>query len=414
MKALTTAFLTFIGAILLFGLGFSIRDIERGRLPDLSAAKKLVGAATMPQPEQILNHNFNLIRNDYYRDVKPTPLRYAAMTGMIASLGDPHTMFLPPKEKEDFEFQTTQELVGIGSSLDTDPRGVVLREVFDDSPASRAGLQAGDVIVSVDGTSIKGIARTAVVTRIRGIEGTTVRLGVLHGGKGTPKVVAVKRARVAVPTVTSFYFPDSKIGYLDISTFAEPTVDQFDSKISKLQQQGLNGLVIDLRGDPGGLLDTATSLLGRFEEDKVVVKMRHRDGTEELASTPSGYKLDLQVPIVILVNEDSASASEIFAGCMRDYGLAKLVGTHSYGKSSVQHIFPMLDSAGVKVTIAKYYLPVTPYYGRQVDSDGTYISGGLIPDYLVKEDPNITPQLGKPTTDAQLAKAIEVLKSERP
>jgi carboxyl-terminal processing protease len=270
------------------------------------------------------------------------------------------------------------------------------------------------VIIAVDGAPIKGIARESVVSRIRGKEGTVVKLTVIKASSARTVVVSARRARVYAPTVSSRYFADSKVGYVGIATFSDPTVGQFDAKLDSLQKKGLKGLIIDVRGDPGGLLDTAVDLLARFFEDKVVVKMRHRDGTEEVPRTPSNFKRNLDVPIVILMNEDSASASEIFAGCMHDYGLATLVGTHSYGKSSVQHIFAMDDGAGVKVTIAKYYLPVTPYFGRVVDADGGYISGGLQPDVLVKLDPNVEPEALNPKKDAQLAKAIEILSAKRP
>lgn len=413
MKLLTSVVLFFIGAALMFGVGFSFRDLERGRLPDTRALQALVGASFNSAPEQLLNHSFNLIRSNYERDVKPTPLRYAAISGMISSLGDPHTMYLPPKEKEAFMFQTSQTLVGIGCSLDNDPRGVKLGDVFDDSPAMKVGLQVGDVIIAVDGVSIKGIARESVVSRIRGQEGSVVKLTVIKASSGQTVVVAPHRAKVFAPTVSSRYFAESQVGYLSIGTFSDPTVDQFDAKLNGLQKHPLKGLIIDLRGNPGGLLDTAVDLLARFFENKVVVKMRHRDNSEEVAYTPTNFKRAIDVPIAILMNEDSASASEIFAGCMHDYNLAKLVGTHSYGKSSVQHIFPMIDSAGVKVTIAKYYLPVTPYFGRVVDADGVYVSGGLQPDVPVKLDPKVDPVPGKPETDAQLAKAIEVVTTRK-
>jgi len=414
VKAITAILFFFFGAALLFGVGFSFRDLERGHLPDSRALKALVGADEASAPEQLLNHSFNLIRASYERDVKPTPLRYAAISGMVGSLGDPHTMFLPPKEKEAFMFQTSQSLVGIGCSLENDPRGVKLGEVFDDSPAMRAGLEAGDVITAVDGVPIKGVARESVVSRIRGKEGTVVRLTVLKASGGQTVVVSATRAKVYAPTVVARYFPDKKIGYLAIGTFSDPTVEQFDSKLNGLQKKGLKGLIIDLRGDPGGLLDTARDLLARFFENGIVVKMRRRDGSEEEEHTPPNFKRTLDVPIAILINEDSASASEIFAGCMHDYGLATLIGTHTYGKSSVQHIFPMIDGAGVKVTIAKYYLPTTPYFGREVDADGTYIRGGLQPDVLVKLDPKVELDPAKPETDAQLSKAIEFLAAKNP
>ncbi len=348
MKIFSRALMFLFGLALMFCVGFSFRDFERGHLTDPAAIGALVGGGTDSASRQLLNHNFQLVKTEYFRDVKPTPLRYAAITGMVASLGDPHTTFLPPREHEDFNLQTTAQLVGIGCSLLPDPRGVKLDEIFDDSPALRAGLAHNDVIIAVDGSLIKGVLRETVVSHIRGPSDTIVKLTVVKADSGKTVVVPVKRARVYTPTVTSHYFDDSKIGYLAISTFAEPTVGQFDSKLEKLRKSGLNGLIIDLRSDPGGLLDTASDLLGRFVENKTVVKMKYRDGSEQVETSPSGYKADLGVPVVVLINEDAASASEIFAGCMRDYGQATLVGTHSYGKSSVQHIFPMIDGAASK------------------------------------------------------------------
>jgi carboxyl-terminal processing protease len=393
----------------LFGLGYAKRDLERMRPPDFSG---LAGDSQPTAPENTVKHVYNLISEDYYLPVKATPLKYAAISGMMASLGDPHTMFLPPREKEDFEFTTTAKFVGIGCALNDDPQGIRLTDVFEDSPASKAGLKPGDVISAVDGASIVGQAREKVVNMIRGVEGTIVRLSVLRDGKGSPVVIPVKRARVFTPTVMSYYVPESKTGILSIATFSEPTVEQFDDKLSRLEKQGITGLVIDLRENPGGLLETAVGLLARFCEDKTVVRMRHRDGGEDVATTPSGFKRNLGVPIAVLINEDSASAAEIMAGVMKDYGIATLVGTHSYGKESVQNLSQMIDGAGVKVTIARYYLPVTPDFGRKVDADGQYVSGGLQPDVYVKMDPDARPVAGRPDTDVQLAKAISVLQSK--
>jgi carboxyl-terminal processing protease len=196
---------------------------------------------------------------------------------------------------------------------------------------------------------------------------------------------------------------------MSIASFSEPTALQFDHELKKLEAQPICGLVIDLRGNPGGLLETAADMLSRFVDDKVVVKMKFRDGKEEVVRTYSGETHDFNYPIDILINEDSASAAEIFSGVLHDYGKATLVGTHSYGKSSVQSVFPLVDQSSAKITIARYYLPITPYYGRVVDEDGAYISGGLEPD--VKVDLNDSAEMtpGDPKTDNQLRKAIDVV-----
>jgi carboxyl-terminal processing protease len=405
----------FVGlAALLFGFGYAKKDLESGHAPNFGGLSSFAGKSGSAAPETTVKHVYNLIEENYYLPVKPTPLKYAAISGMMASLGDPHTRFLPPKEKEDFEFTTTAKFVGIGCALQDDPMGVRFTDVFEDSPASHAGLKPGDVVTAVDGNSIVGKVREKVVNMIRGVEGTIVHLTILRDGKGKPEVVPVKRARVFTPTVQSYYLPDSQIGILSIATFSEPTVDQFDDKLNRLTQKGLKGLIIDLRENPGGLLETASELIGRFAENKTVIRMRQKDGGEEVVTSPSGFKRNLGVPIAILINEDSASASEIFAGVMRDYGLATLVGNHSYGKESVQNISQMIDGAGVKVTIARYYLPVTPDFGRKVDVDGQYVSGGLQPDVLVKLEPEARPVPGKPQTDAQLAKAVSLLQTKLP
>jgi carboxyl-terminal processing protease len=209
--------------------------------------------------------------------------------------------------------------------------------------------------------------------------------------------------------VESKYFESSQVGYVAVAQFSEPTAQQFDRAIAKLEKHTLKGLVIDLRGNPGGLLETAAEMLSRFGENKVVVKMRERGGQEEVVRTFSGFLHDFNYPIAVLINEDSASAAEIFSGCLRDYGKAKLIGQHSYGKASVKNVFQLVDRSSAKVTIAKYFLPSSGFIGRKVDEDGVYISGGLLPDIDVPLDMDKDPQAGDPKSDNQLARAIDFL-----
>jgi carboxyl-terminal processing protease len=216
---------------------------------------------------------------------------------------------------------------------------------------------------------------------------------------------------VIAPTVEGKFFSDSRVGYISITSFAEPTASQYEQELAKLEQQPLKGLVIDLRSNPGGLLDTATEMLGRYLDNKLVVKMKFRDGKEVSESTERSMVSPASYPIAILMDENSASAAEIFAGCMQDYGKAVLVGTHSYGKASVQHVDGLLDGASAKITIAKYYLPRSGYIGRKVDEFGTFVSGGLEPD--IKVELNLeADMLGDPKVDNQLARAIQYIQSK--
>jgi carboxyl-terminal processing protease len=169
--------------------------------------------------------------------------------------------------------------------------------------------------------------------------------------------------------------------------------------------------VIDLRGNPGGLLETAVAMLSRFVENKPVVRMKFRMGDDEVPHTKDGELHDFKYPIAVLIDQDSASAAEIFAGCLHDYNKATLVGTRSYGKASVQNVFTLVDHSSAKITIARYYLPGGEYIGRKVDDDGVQISGGLQPDIPVELDTNSFVTFGDPTTDNQLKRAMAVVSS---
>ena len=397
-----------------FALGFTWRDVQDGQLPSLRAVNMLFGVKTegKASPQEVFKQTYNRILTQYAEKVKAKELKYAGMEGLMASLGDLHTMFLPPVEAKEFSDQTKSNFFGVGASLLPDPAGAQVKEVFEDGPAYAAGMRAGSVITSVDGVSVAGKDINDIVDSIKGKEGTVVTLGLIVHDKQRPISLTIKRARVIAPTVEAKFLPDSGMGYLEITQFSEPTAKQFDDALQTLEQHPLKGLVIDLRGNPGGLLTTATEMLSRFVEDKVVIKMKYRNGDEEVERTYSGSKHEFTYPIVCLINEDSASAAEIFSGCLRDYGKATLIGEHSYGKASVQNVFPLVDDASAKITIAKYYLPNGEYIARKVDGDGVYCSGGLEPTVHVPLDMNHIPVIGDPKSDNQLARAIKYLQTK--
>jgi carboxyl-terminal processing protease len=424
MKHAITA-VKFIGLLfVLFICGFSWRDIRQGQLPKLSTFASMIDTAlaeNRPSPEQEYLQNYDRIRGDYYKKVASDKQIYAGMEGLMSSLGDPHTMFMPPQVASEFSNETNGSFVGIGCRLSTNPLGAEAVSVFDNGPALKAGLKTGDVITGVNGASVVGFEIDDVVKKIRGEEGTIVKLKVLRGAKLQPVVLAVTRARVETPTVSETkVIPKTQFGYFQVASFSEPTPRQFDDELAKLEKQHINGLVIDLRDNPGGLLETAKDMLSRFVDDKSVVTVRYRDGHEETVSTDSGEVHNFKYPIVLLVNEDSASAAEIYSGVLQDYKLATLVGTHTYGKASVQNVWHVVgdddQSASAKVTIAHYFLPRGPSHdiGRKVDEEGQYISGGLKPDVEADLDPDSATKItiGDIATDTQLQKAVEVLKQK--
>lgn len=396
-----------------FAFGFSWRNIQRGELPPTRSVASLFGVRSTPKasPEQIFKQTYQRILATYVHPVKSEELKYAGMEGLMASLGDPHTMFFPPKAAQEFSEETRANFFGIGARLSgEDPLGAKVAAVFEDGPAFAAGLRKNDVITGVEGKSVSGMNIDDIVGKIKGPEGTMVRLTVVREGSAKPLAISIRRARIVTPTVESKYFEDSGIGYLSVSQFAEPTTIQFLREIQKLETHPMKGMVIDLRGNPGGLLETAVDMLSLFVEDKVVVKMRFRDGHEEVAKTSSGSLHRFTYPIAILIDEDSASAAEIFSGVLNDYGRATLVGNHSYGKASVQNVFQMVDNSSAKITIARYYLPYTDFIGRKVDEDGVFVSGGLVPKVKVDLDwDKVEPEIGNPDRDSQLSKAIQVL-----
>lgn len=415
MKYLMRTVLFVVLLAFCMAFGFFWRDVQHHQAPSRASLDRLLGVkvtGSSVRSEQVFRDNYQRILANSIRPVKAVDLKYAGIGGMMASLGDPHTIFLPPRAAKMFSEETKANFFGVGARLQTDPLGAKVMSVFEDGPAYAAGMRKGNIISGVDGKSVGGMAIDDIVQKIKGKEGTIVRLTVVQPGKQKPVLMSIARARIIAPTVDGSVLPDTNIGYMSIISFSEPTTAQFDRELAKLETQGIKGLVIDLRGNPGGLLETAADMLGRFVSDKQVVTMVFRNGTKEEERTPSGEVHNFKYPIAVLIDQDSASAAEIFSGCLRDYGKATLVGTHSYGKASVQNVFPLIDQSSAKVTIAKYMLPSSGDIGRKVDADGVYIKGGLTPDVQVELNTDVLVTMGEPKTDNQLAKAIQVLKAK--
>lgn len=368
--------------------------------------------ATMSD-DLLFRQTFARISTNYVRPVDEKQLKYAGISGLVSSLGDPHTLFLPPVDASEFEMDTSGNFVGVGARLQKDPLGAKMVAVFADGPAHAAGLRAGDVIVAVDGASVAPWPVDKIVDHIRGKENTIVKLTVVSPKSDQRRTATIRRAKVVMPTVEDTYLSSVGMGYITVSQFAENTGEQFDRSLDRMLEKNPKGLIIDMRGNPGGLLETAINMLSKFRENKVVVRMKLRDGRVEEASTDPGLLRDVRCPVAILINEDSASAAEIFSGVMHDYRVAILVGTHSYGKASVQNVFPLRDGSSAKITIARYYLPNGEDIGRKMDDDGQYVSGGLEPDVEAKLDPDDSSiVIGDLATDTQLQKAVKTLQEK--
>lgn len=397
-----------------FLVGFFQRDLFAGRAPDPSSLGRLVNrSGPIPSPVEVFQSNYDYILANYAREIDPIDLRNSAMSGLVASLGDPHTNFLDPQVASNFRTETEGDFVGIGARLQENTLGATVFTVFENSPASRAGVKSGDVITAVDGVSVADQNIDDIVSKVKGQDGSTVVLTVTRQGSPQPIDLKIVRRRVEIPTVEHRMI-DGNVGYLNVSSFTRPTTTQFRQALESLKADGMQGLVIDMRGNGGGILATAVEMLSVFVEDKPVVSIRGRGGSQDATEkTTFGQKMNLGVPVAVLVDESSASATEIFAGVLQQYGFATIVGQHTYGKGSVQDVLPLPEGATAKITIAKYFLPDGSDISRKVDDNGEYISGGIVPDVPVEMKLDANTRMGEPGRDSQLDKALDVLRGKR-
>lgn len=316
-----------------------------------------------------------------------TALIDGAINGMVASLGDPHSVYMPPDMFKELRQHTEGAFGGIGVTMGFKDRTVKIISVLEGTPGEAAGLRAGDEILTVDGTPTSEMQSEEVALRIRGEAGTNVVLRILRDG--TEQEYTITRAVIQVPSVRGVMIEGTTIGYIRIGSFAEHTGEEFSAEMKRLAGEGMTALIIDLRENPGGLITSCVAVAEQVVPEGPIVSVINRDGDEEV------YKSHLtarKYPIAVLIDENSASASEILAGALQDTGAAEIIGTTSYGKGSVQAVLPLFHEDGLKLTIAKY---VTPN-GRSID--GT----GITPDIIVNRSP-------KDVTDAQFEAAKQWL-----
>ena len=313
--------------------------------------------------------------------------------GMVEGLGDPYSEYFTKKEYKEMMEDNSGKYVGIGALVTRNEKNGIISivRVFDGSPAKEAGMKKGDYIAQVNGKDVTGKALDSVVSMIKGEAGTKVKVKILDGKSLKYKTLTLTRRAVDAPSVESKMIDKKKkIGYIYISEFDENTYSQFAKHLKKLQKKKVKGLIFDLRYNPGGMYNTVCQILDSILPEGVIVFTKDKEGVRTEAKSDARC---IKLPMVVLQNEGSASASEIFAGAIQDYKVGTIVGTQSYGKGVVQNTYPFSDGTALKLTVKKYFTP----NGRNINGKG------ITPDVKVEND-------GK--TDKQLDTAKDILKKE--
>lgn len=339
-----------------------------------------------------------LIDENYIGDVDEEALEEGIYKGYIQGLEDPYSVYYNEEETKDLYETTEGEYSGIGAVLSQDlESGVItLVQIYEGSPAAKAGLKDNDILTKVGDIEVTGMDLSEVVTYIKGEKGTDVDLTVLRGEDAEEITVTATRDTVEAQTV-KYEMLGGQTGYLSVSEFDSVTYAQYEEVLNELTDQGMTGLIVDLRNNPGGNLNTVCEMLDLVLPKGTIVYTEDKDGKRETATSDDEHQIN--VPMVVLVNGNSASASEIYAGAIQDYGIGKIVGTQTYGKGVVQQIFDLGDGTSVKLTIAEYFTP----NGRNIDGEG------ITPDVEVEYEADEN----NPEADNQLEKALEVMKEEQ-
>ncbi len=448
-------------AILCFSATGFVAGWQVGRRPQPSfdaagagiSADGLLAAVTRPaaanaaaidaDPLEAFMEVYHHLQSKYVDDLTEqdrVKLAHGAVKGMLRELGDPYTRFMEPKDFGEFREENTGQFAGIGAVLQIDPQTlkVQVTRVFDDQPASKAGLLPGDYIVEVNGEATADLTLDVSVSRIRGEPGTSVHLTIERPDAareernnelirrqgndpgelrrdptaitGEVFEVDVERAEIHVPVVESELL-EGKIGWIQLTGFNEEAYVQLERQMSRLRDQGMEGLVLDLRWNPGGMLDEAIKVCSLFVKSGPVVFVQERGRPAEALAALAQYHRGPPPPLVVLVNEYSASASEILAGAVQDLGLGTIVGETTYGKGLVQTVVPLRDNSAVAITTAKYLTP----HKRDINKVG--IEPDVAAEWTLSNEEtleHVRDRDPRAEWDPQLMAAIRVLKEKLP
>lgn len=338
---------------------------------------------------------WDLVHRQYVdQPVDDVKLMRGAISGMLASLGDLHTSYMDPAQFKDANSSLSGEYEGIGAYVDTTGDFLKIISPISQSPAEKAGLQSGDVIIAIDGAKMDGVNPELARQKVLGPAGSVVTLTIVREGVELPFDVKITRAKITIASVESKML-DGNIAYIKLNTFGETTTQELKTQLTDLLAKNPKGLILDLRNNGGGYLQTAVEVASQFVPKGVIVSEKYGDGkSDKYDAIPGGMATD--IPMVVLVNEGTASASEIVSGAIQDYGRGKLVGVTTYGKGSVQIWTPLSNDQGaVRITIAKWFTP----------KDRTIDKQGLKPDV----DVTMTKEDFQAKRDPQLDAAVKAL-----
>jgi carboxyl-terminal processing protease len=376
-----------------------------------SAVSKVTDNAATYEQLRLFTEVLDIVQRQYVDEVPPKELIYSAIKGTLRGL-DPHSSFLDPDSYREMQVETSGSFGGLGIEITLKDDILTVVAPIDGTPAYRAGLHTGDRIVKIDGLTTKDMQLSDAVKRMRGKPGSKVTISVVREGWSEPKDFDIVREQIRVQSVKTVEMGDG-IEYLKLRQFQEQSPHDLEAALEKLSKNGMKALILDLRNNPGGLLTAAVEVSEKFIDDgKLVVYTEGRVRNQNMRFSAHAKRGYGQMPMVVLVNQGSASASEIVAGALQDWGRATIVGTQTFGKGSVQTIIPLSDGSGLRLTTAKYFTPK----GRSIHGKG------ITPDIIVETPKEPTPRerplpsadpMDDLKTDVQVQKALEVIKTLR-
>ena len=305
--------------------------------------------------------------------VKDPELFYGSLQGMVDSLDDPYSKYMPPKKAKDFTKSLSGEFEGIGAEIGIRNDRLTIVAPLEGSPAKKAGLRPGDKVMAIEGEDTAGITVEEAVKKIRGEQGTEVTLTILHKNAENTEDITITRDKIDIPTV-DWEMKDNNLGYLQIRYFNQNTGAEFDEAVSEIVAKNPRGIVLDLRSNPGGFLKTSVDVASEWVEKGVIVTEKSQGEVIKKFTTRGAHKLS-EIPTIVLVDEGTASGSEIVAGALKDHNIAKIIGKQTFGKGSVQDFEILPDGSALKLTVAKWYTP----------NDTSIADKGIKPDIVLED-----------------------------
>jgi carboxyl-terminal processing protease len=398
-------------------------------------AKRVLARGDDYENLRVFTEVLSLVQSNYVEDIENKKLVEGAIKGMLKAL-DPHTSYMPPEVYKEMQVETEGQFGGLGIEITVRDDQLTVVSPIEDTPAFRAGLKAGDRILKIDGEPTKEITLLDAVRKMRGPRGSPVTVTIMRDDFDAPKDFTITRDVIKIHSVSQRKLDDA-IGYIRLRNFHKTTADELEEALRDLEEQQITGLVLDLRNNPGGLLNQAVEVVDKFvSKDQLIVYTQGRVRNQNMRFTSKGDHPHLEYPMLILVNGGSASASEIVAGALQDLGRAIVLGTQTFGKGSVQTIIPLSDGSGLRLTTARYYTPKGYLIqGRGIAPDIKVENKSIekaeapqptrkmirekdLPNYLDKEKedtegkPEAESRVGfpSPEEDLQLQRAAELLK----